>query len=534
MKAHLVGGGLASLAAAASLIRDGGLLGSNITVYEAQEGLGGGMGMSGGPESGYVLPTGRVFESEYRCALELFSQVPSASDPHRSIRDEIVEFSERYGYFDVTHVMDRQGQAVSSPHYGLSRQDRLDLLKLALTPESRLDLRRIDEFFSPEFFETEFWFLWAPLMGCLPQHSAIEMRRFLYRFLHLLPDLSTMTQIYRTRFNQYEAITKPVVDWLGRQGVRFLTNALVTDVEFTPERDRLTANALHYRKECRTTVVDVAPEDIVLVTNGSQVADFSIGSMTAPAPLRLIGDSWRLWQRLAHARPGLGSPEIFFGKSHLQDTAWLTFTVTTSDPLFFELTTELTGSEPGRGGLMTFKDSGWIITLALFHQPEFVGQPDDVMVWWGYGIRPYEEGDFVKKPMVEATGAEILEETVRHLKFDRHVERIVDGSTCIPSLLPYAGSVWMTRGHEDRPDVVPDGATNFGFIGQFAEVAHETVFTMEYSVRTAREAVATLLKLEDRPPPVYQGHHDPQALYQALRSLAWNGAEPRVANRPRG
>lgn len=520
MKAHLVGGGLASLAAAASLIRDGGLLGSNITVYEAWHALGGGMGMAGGPEGGYVLPTGRVFEAEYRCALELFGQVPSASDPQKSVRDEIVEFSDRYGYYDTTHVIDRDRQVVSAPHYGLSRQDRLDLLQLALTPESRLDLRRIDEFFAPGFFDTEFWYLWAPLMGCLPQHSAIEMRRFLLRFLHLLPDLSTMTKIYRTRFNQYEAITQPTVDWLARQGVRFLTGVQVADVEFAPARESLTANALHYQRDGRTTVVDIAPEDIVLVTNGSQVGDFSLGSMTAPPPLRLTGQSWALWQRLAHARPGLGSPEIFFGDCHLDDTAWLTYTVTTRDPLFFELMADFTGSEPGRGGLMTFKDSGWLITLALFHQPKFVAQPEDVMVWWGYGIRPYERGDFIEKPMAEATGAEILEETLRHLKFDRHIERIVDASTCVPALLPYSGSVWMPRGHEDRPEVVPEGSTNFGFLGQFTELPHETVFTMEYSARSAREAVAKLLKLDRGPPPVYQGHHDPEALYQALRTLA--------------
>lgn len=519
MKAHLVGGGLASFAAAASLIRDGGVLGTNITIYEARDALGGGMGMAGGPEGGYILPTGRVFEAEYRCALELFSQVPSASDPHKSVRDEIVEFTQRYGYYDTTHVVDAARNVVTEPHYGLGRQERIDLLKLALTPESRLDGRRIEEFFSPAFFETEFWFLWAPLMGCLPQHSAIEMRRFLYRFLHLLPDLSTMTKIYRTRFNQHEAVILPLVESLGGQGVTFRTGARVTDVEFAPARDTLTANALEYETDGQTVTVEVAPEDIVLVTNGSQIADLSLGSMTSPAPLRVTGESWALWQRLVHARPGLGRPEAFFGEEHVRDTAWLTYTVTTTDPLFFELMTDFTGSEPGRGGLMTFKDSGWLLTLALFHQPEFVHQPGEVMVWWGFGIKPFASGTFIEKPMIEATGAEILEETLRHLRFDAHLDRIVDASTCIPSLLPFSGSVWLPRNETDRPRTVPKGSTNFGFIGQFCEVPHDTVFTMEYSVRSAREAVATLLRLERRPPPVYQGHHDPDALYQALKTL---------------
>jgi oleate hydratase len=95
---------------------------------------------------------------------------------------------------------------VHSPHFGLSVRDRLDLVRLALTPEVRLEGRRIDEFFRPCFFATEFWLLWTTIMGPLPQHSAMEMRRYMNRFLPLLPDLSDMSHILRMRFDQYEAI----------------------------------------------------------------------------------------------------------------------------------------------------------------------------------------------------------------------------------------------------------------------------------------------------------------------------------------
>jgi myosin-crossreactive antigen len=81
MKAHLVGGGLASLAAAAYLIRHGGVLGKNINIYEAQARLGGSLGVTGSAETGYIYPGGRVFEWQYRCAMDLFSMVPSSSDP---------------------------------------------------------------------------------------------------------------------------------------------------------------------------------------------------------------------------------------------------------------------------------------------------------------------------------------------------------------------------------------------------------------------------------------------------------------------
>lgn len=520
MKAHLVGSGIASLAAAAYLIKDGGCLANNITVYEAGPSLGGAMAMSGGPDTGYVLPTGRVFEREYRCAFELFSLVPSASDPQRSIEDEILEFNERHGYDDRLRIIDRDGAVVHSDRFGLSVRNRADMLKLALTPEQFLDGKSVSDFLTDDFFGTEFWILWTTLMNALPQHSAIEFRRFMYRFLHILPELSTMKTILRTRFNQYDAIIVPITDWLKKQGVTFLTGATVTDVAFKSSPAEITANWLEYRYDGKDLKVEIGEQDVVLVTNGSQVSDMAVGSMSRPPELALADDYWALWKRLALGRPAFGRPQTFFGAAHVPDTKWFTYTVTTRDATFFELMTALTGSEPGRGGLLTFKDSNWLITVAIFHQPEFLNQPADVMAWWGYALYPDRVGNFVEKPMTACNGAEILEETLRHAGFGDHVETIVGTSTCIPCLLPYAGSVWMARAHGDRPAVVPEGSTNFGFIGQFCEIPDEAAFTMEYAVRSARLAVAALLRLDDRPPPIYQAHHDPAVLERVIGVLS--------------
>lgn len=313
MKAHLVGGGLASLAAAAWLIKDAGALGPNIRIYEASDQLGGAMAMGGGPERGYILPTGRVFEAQYRCAFDLFSFIPSVSDPHASIKDEILAFNARYGYFDRAHVLDRDLNIVRSAHYGLSLDDRLALVRLVATPEAKLERRRIEEFFSEEFFRSEFWFLWAPLMGPLRQHSALEMRRFINRFLHLTGDLSTMTKVLRTRFNQYELIVMPIADWLRGQGVEFVTGATVTNVAFKPAQDEITALAVECVREGGTVSLDVASDDIVLVTAGSQTADLGVGSMSEAPQLALTGRSFSLWEKLARNRPEFGHPEVFFG-----------------------------------------------------------------------------------------------------------------------------------------------------------------------------------------------------------------------------
>jgi len=519
MRAHIVGAGLSSLAAAVYLIEDGGLQGNDICLYDSSDRLGGAMATFGGPDIGYVLPTGRVFEKHYRCAFDLFSRIPSSSDSNQSINDEIAAFNQRHGYDDRARIVDRQGRIVTSAHFGLSAADILNLVKLALASEESLDGRRIEEFFSEAFFQSEFWILWTTLMNSLPQHSAIEFRRFMIRFLDVLPSLSNMRAILRTRFNQYDAIVTPIADWLRKRGVHFWTHAWVDDVQFQRSGHEITACSMSYLRDEVRTSIELSSDDLLLVCVGSQVADLAFGSMAEPAKLELSDRSWSLWRKLSRHNPAFGRPEAFFGPEHVSDTKWVTFTVTSRDSMFVDFISARSGGEVGRSGLMTFRDSSWLLTVAIFHQPEFVGQPTGLTPWWGFALYPDRTGDFVEKPMSECTGAEILEETLRHARLDQQIDTIMKSSICIPCVLPYAGAVWMPRKHSDRPKVVPDGSTNFGFIGQFSELPKDACFTMEYSVRSAREAVSTLLKLDAKPPAVYQGTHDPHALYEAARAL---------------
>ncbi|HJS86642.1 MAG TPA: oleate hydratase [Acetobacteraceae bacterium] len=520
MKAHIVGGGFGGLAAAAYLIRNAGMSGQDITIYDAGDQLGGVFLLAGSAASGYILPSGAVFDAEFRCTNELLAAIPSAADPAISVTDDFFAFNARHPFHDRAHIIDREGRIVHSPHFGLSVRDRLDLVRLALTPEALLNGRRIDEFFRPGFFATEFWLLWTTIMGSLPQSSAIEMRRYMNRFLQLLPYLSDMSRILRTRFNQQEAIIEPMVAWLRPRGVNFLTGAFVSDIGLAPLPGRITVNRLDYERDGAGTSVAVAPEDVVLVTLGSQLADLSVGSMAeAPRPRR-SGRPWKLWERLAQGRTDFGNPDVFFGAAHVPDTQWLTFTVTTTGTEFIEQMTALTGSAPGTGGLVTLKDSSWLVTVTIFHQPEVIAQPSGTTLWWGYLLYPRRDGDFIKKPADACTGAEILEEVLRQLRFDRQLDAIMASSICIPCDLPYVNNVWLVRRRSDRPRVVPEGATNLGFLGQYVEVPQDVVFTIEYSARTAWEAVHRLLRRGPAPPPVYQGQYHPAALLAALKVLA--------------
>ena len=223
MKAHIVGGGFGGLAAAVYLVRDAGMSGQDITSTRPMTGWAARSRWPADAATGYILPTGAVFDAEFRCTFDLLATIPSVGDPAISVKDDFFAFNDRYPYHDRAHIIDRDGRILHGPHFGLSVRDRLDLVRLALTPEAMLDGRRIDEFFRPDFFATEFWLLWTTIMGPLPQHSAMEMRRYMNRFLPLLPDLSVMSHVLRTRFDQYEAIIEPMVAWLRPRGVTFLT-----------------------------------------------------------------------------------------------------------------------------------------------------------------------------------------------------------------------------------------------------------------------------------------------------------------------
>jgi oleate hydratase len=515
MKAHIVGGGFGGLAAAALLIRNAGVPGQDITIYEADDELGGGFFLTGGPQSGYNLP-GSIFDKEFRCAFDLLAKIPSEADPKISVKEQFFTFNREHPFDDQTHIVDRDLGAVHGPRYGLSLWDGLTLARLSLTPEAWLDGRRIEEFFSAQFFETEFWLLWSTLMGSLPQHSVIEFRRYMNRFVYLFPDLSTMAHVLRSPFNQHEAFVKPLAAWLRPLRVNFLTSAFVQDIGFAPSPGRMTVNRLDYEQKGGAVSVSIAPDDIVLVTTGSQATDLSAGSMTeAPKP-QDAGRSWALWKRLAEGRKEFGNPDAFFGAERVADSRWVTFTVTTTGTEFIDQMTRLTRSDPGSGGLLTLKDSGWVLSLSIFLQPEIVDQPRGASVWWGYGLYPERIGTYVNKRMDQCTGAEIMQELLQHLRF-ADADTIMKTSICIPCNMPYVNNIWLPRRRGDRPPVVPEGATNLGLIGQYVEVPEDIAFTFEYSTRTAWEAIYRLLKRGPPPPRVYQGQFDPKGVWAAMK-----------------
>jgi oleate hydratase len=258
---------------------------------------------------------------------------------------------------------------------------------------------------------------------------------------------------------------------------------------------------------------------MVFVTNGSMTAASSLGSMTTPPKLLGKGadGSCALWETLAAKHSDFGRPAAF--NSNVDESKWLSFTVMMRDPTFFKLMEQLTGNVSGTGGLVTFVDSNWLMSVVLAHQPHFVGQPDDISVFWGYGLFVDQKGNYLKKKMSECSGSGVLVELLGHLRFDAQKDLILSTSNCIPCMMPFATSQLMPRVKGDRPLVKPAGTTNIAFIGQFCEIPNDVVFTVEYSVRSAQIAVYSLLNIDKHVSPLYKAQYDLGVLFNSLKAL---------------
>lgn len=137
-QAWLVGGGIASMAAAVFLIRDAGMPPQNIHILE-ELGLEGG-GLDGGQspvQPGYVTRGGRMLEDEaYQTLWNLLASIPSIENPAVSVRDEVMTFNQQVKTADHARLIDREHRIVDASQYGFDWQDRLELMRLLATPNT--------------------------------------------------------------------------------------------------------------------------------------------------------------------------------------------------------------------------------------------------------------------------------------------------------------------------------------------------------------------------------------------------------------
>ena len=561
--AYIVGTGLAALTAACYLVRDAQMPGNHIHVFEKDPVPGGACDGANIPGLGYVMRGGREMDNHFEVMWDLFHSIPSIETEGVSVLDEYYWLNKEDPNSSLCRATVDQGKdAGTDGKFELSDEASQEIMKLFFTPDEELYGKKISDFFDDKVFDSNFWLYWRTMFAFENWHSALEMKLYIKRYIHHIGGLPDFSALRFTRYNQYESMILPMITYLESHGVQFHYNTKVENVEFAigggdgPVRGNtgvgqdeiLLAQAQSgvfarnpfsskTRKQAtriditgadgETIGIDLTENDLVFITNGGCVENSTMGSQNSPAawnPDLKPGGGWDMWKRIADQDPSFGHPEKFCSDPNA--TKWMSATVTTLDGEIPPYIQKICKRDPfsGKvvtGGIVTVQDSNWLMSWTLNRQQQFRDQPKDQLCVWVYGLFPDKPGNYVKKPMTECTGEEICEEWLYHMGVptDKIEALAKHHANTVPVMMPYITAFFMPRAAGDRPDVVPDGAVNFAFLGQFAETPRDTIFTTEYSMRTGMEAVYTLLGVDRGVPEVWGSVYDVRNLLNATVKL---------------
>lgn len=538
-KAWIIGGGIGGLAAAFYLIRDGHMPAENITILEEAEVEGGSMDGAGNPGEGYIIRGGREMNWNYDTLWDLFQEIPAVELPEGySVLDEYRMINDNDPNYSKARLMCNRGDIQDFSHFGLSKSQQWEIVRLLLKRKEDLDDISIEAYFSKGFLDSHFWALFRTMFAFKNCHSLLETKLYMHRFLDSMDGFGDMSVLVFPKYNQYDTFIKPLADFLRAKGVtfRFDTQVYDLDMELSAQEKRVTRIKALVNDEAH--VIDVSPQDLVFALTGSMTENTAYGDMETVPELtcsrRDPGEKsgWSLWKHLAQKSPVFGRPEKFYGD--IEQSMWESATLTCKPSPFVDRVKALSVNDPysGRtvtGGIITFTDSNWLLSFTCNRQPHFPDQPEDTLVIWVYGLLMDQKGNCVQKTMPECTGKEILTELCYHLGMDDSLDEIMANTKVRTALMPYITAQFMTRAAGDRPQPVPAGCTNLGLIGQFVETRNDIIFTMEASVRTARIGVYKLLNIPKQVPDISPTQYDIRNIIKGARAL--NSGQPFMGER---
>jgi oleate hydratase len=526
--AYIVGSGLAALTAACYLVRDGQLKGEHVHVLEKDPIPGGACDGYHYEGLGYIMRGGREMDNHFECMWDLFHSIPSIETEGISVLDEYYWLNKKDPNYSLMRATVNRGKdAETDGKFGLSDKGSMEIMHLFFTPDEDLYDKRINEVFSDEVLNSNFWMYWRTMFAFENWHSALEMKLYIKRFIHHIGGLPDFKALRFTKYNQYESMILPMIKYLESFNVQFHYNTKVVNVEFAIQKDKKLAKRIVIIRDELEEHIDLTEDDLVFITNGGCVENSAIGSQNTPAPFNKEikkGGGWDMWRKIAAQDSSFGHPDKFCYDS--EQTNWVSATVTTLDDKIPPYIQKICQRNPFSGnvvtgGIVTVKDSNWLLSWTFNRQPQFRSQPKDQLVGWIYGLFSDKPGNYVKKAMRDCTGKEICMEWLYHMGVpESEIETLAENSAnTIPCMMPYIDAFFMPRAAGDRPNVVPDGAVNFAFLGQFAETIRDTIFTTEYSVRTGMEAVYKLLNIDRGVPEVWGSVFDIRDLLNATVQL---------------
>lgn len=526
--AYLIGGGLASLAAACFLVRDAQMPGAHIHIFEKGSLPGGALDGDQIANVGYVMRGGREMDNHFECMWDLFRSIPSVETDGLSILDEYYRLNKKDPNYSLCRVTEKRGKdAHTDKRFGLSDKGCMEIMKLFFTPDEQLANVKMTELFDDEVFETNFWLYWRTMFAFKDDQSALEMKRYMQRYIHHIGGLPDFTALRFTKYNQYESIVLPIVKYLEGHGVQLHYGTRVTNVIFDIQPNIKTAKTIILERDGQSENIDLTEDDYVFCTNGSNVENSTYGSQTGAAGMDgniHSGGSFDLWRKIAKQDAAFGKPDKFC--TDPEDSNWVSATVNTLNGKILPYIQSIAKRDPlsGKvvtGGIVTVRDSNWLLSWTINRQPQYCSQPKNQVLVWLYGMFSDRPGNYINKAMRDCTGMEICEEWLYHLGVpEEQIEDMAKNSAnTVPVMMPFASAYFQPREAGDRPDVVPQGSVNFAFIGNFAETPRDTVFTTEYSIRTAMEAVYTLFNVDRGVPEVWGSVYDVRDLLDSTVAL---------------
>ena len=528
--AYIIGTGLAGLSAAFYLVRDGQMKGEHIHVLEKLELAGGSCDGRKDITKGFFMRGGREMDNHFECMWDMYRDVPSIETPGISVLDEYYWLNKHDPNYSLCRASTNCGEdAHTDKKFALDKDSAMALSKLFMTQEKDLEDKKISDILPDSFWDTNFWLYWQTMFAFQKWSSALEMKRYLCRYVHHIDGLPDFSALRFTKYNQYESMILPLVKYLENHGVKIEYGIDVKNVIIDTVGDKKIAKQIVYVKDDQEQTIDLIEEDLVFITNGCCTDSSCYGDQnTAPDLSHLkdgYGESWDMWKAIAaQAKHGeFGNPDVFC--NNIEETNWMSATVATSNEEIIQHIINICKRDPRNGkvttgGIVTVKDStdNWYLSWTINRQPQFKSQDKNMVLVWLYSLSTNKEGNYVKKPMRECTGAEVAMEWLYHIGIPQNEIEDLAHNACNTTtcFMPYIDAFFQPRKNEDRPLVVPKGAVNFAFIGQFAETPRDTIFTTEYSIRTGMEAVYTLLDVDRGVPEVWGSQYDVRELLKAV------------------
>ena len=526
--AYIIGTGLAGLSAAFYLVRDGRMKGEHIHLLEKLDLAGGSCDGRKDITKGFYMRGGREMDNHFECMWDMFRSVPSIETSDVSVLDEYYWLNKHDPNYSLCRATINCGEdAHTDKLFKLDRESAMALSKLFLTPEKTLENKKISDVLPESFWKTNFWLYWQTMFAFQKWSSALEMKRYLCRYVHHIDGLPDFSALRFTKYNQYESMILPLIKYLKNNGVKIDYGIDVKNVIFKSKQNKKVATKIVYENDGETKEIDLTEDDLVFITNGCCTDTSCYGDQDNAPDLSIIkngkGESWDLWKNIAsQASNGeFGNPDKFC--NHVDKTNWMSATIEVSDDDIIKHILNICKRDPREGkvttgGIVTVKDSmeNWYLSWTINRQPQFKSQNKNSVLVWLYALNTNKSGNFVKKPIKECTGKEVCEEWLYHIGLPiNEIEKYADICNTTTCYMPYINAFFQPRKEKDRPLVVPKNSINFAFVGQFAETPRDTIFTTEYSIRTGMEAVYTLLKVDRAVPEVWGSKYDVRELLKA-------------------